>query len=801
MNIASRALGRIGIVAVAGALALPPQALAQATTAPATPAARDVSIAPGLRGRPVESVRVLGNQQVPSSVIRNQIRTREGEPFEPATVQEDYQRIYALRKFRNVEPKVEATPTGVIVTFIVSEQKQINSIVFKGNRKVDDLTLQGVVDLHAGEAIDPFRLSTTKLAVERLYKSKNFPFAHVTFDMAHLDQTGELIMNIVEGPNVRVRRVNFIGNHAFTDWRLRDTVQTKYWIWIVRPGTYDPEQIEDDVASVRRFYEQHGFFDARVGRKIIFSPDNSEVQVDFIIDEGARYKVDNVTFKGNNSLSEAQLRQGLKLTSGVAYDNDLQQRDIRQLVRNYSPLGFIYQQASLGPANPDYLQINPRLVYRKDAGKVDLIYEINEGKEFHVGRIIVKGNAHTQEKVVMRELRVQPGDLYNSGELQNAQERLKGTAYFSQVNITPIGDDPETRDLLVEVTEAHTASFLIGAGINSNGGIGANITYTERNFDIGRWPNSWADIMNRKALVGAGQTLRLSLEPGTKFSNASILFSEPWIFDQPYSFTMEGFLRDRRREDYVDTRIGGRVTLGKRFDNVYSGRLTFRGEDVEIHDIDDKPVRAQEILDAEGHSTLTSIGLAFTRDTTTRGLVPTFGSTTTAGWESYGLMGGDTFQKFTLSHDWYHTLSEDLLDRRTVLALHGDAGYMIGNDPFYERFYGGGIGSVRGFAFRGISPRSGPEDDRIGGDFSITGSAEISFPLASDVLRGVIFTDAGMVESDIKLGTIRSSVGAGLRLSLPLFGQTPVAIDFALPLSKNSEDDTQVISFSLGFQP
>src|SRR4051812_13960681 len=174
MNIASVALGRIGIVALVAALTLAPQALAQAT-APA--AARDVSIAPALRGRTVESVRVLGNQQVATSVIRNQIRTREGEPFDPTTVQEDYQRIYGLRKFRNVEPKVEATATGVIVTFIVSEQKQINSIVFRGNRKVDDLTLQGVVDLHAGEAIDPFRLTASKVAIERLYRTKNFPFA------------------------------------------------------------------------------------------------------------------------------------------------------------------------------------------------------------------------------------------------------------------------------------------------------------------------------------------------------------------------------------------------------------------------------------------------------------------------------------------------------------------------------------------------------------------------------------------------------------------------------------------------
>jgi outer membrane protein insertion porin family len=131
--------------------------------------------------------------------------------------------------------------------------------------------------------------------------------------------------------------------------------------------------------------------------------------------------------------------------------------------------------------------------------------------------------------------------------------------------------------------------------------------------------------------------------------------------------------------------------------------------------------------------------------------------------------------------------------------VHGDFGYIPNDAPFFERFYGGGIGSVRGFAFRGISPRSGPEDDRVGGNFSITGSMEVSYPIAGDTLRGVVFTDAGDVEPDFQIGTIRWSVGAGIRLVLPILGQVPIAIDFAVPISKNSQDDTQFISFSLGF--
>ena len=218
-----------------------------------------------------------------------------------------------------------------------------------------------------------------------------------------------------------------------------------------------------------------------------------------------------------------------------------------------------------------------------------------------------------------------------------------------------------------------------------------------------------------------------------------------------------------------------------------------------IHDIDDPPIRAQEILDAEGHSFLTSAGIALTRDTTNRGILPYRGTTTTVGWEAIGALGGDySFHKLTGSFDWYHTLAEDLLDRKTIFSLHGDAGYIFGGSVFFERFYGGGIGSIRGFRFRGISPREGPAEDVVGGDFALTGSAEISFPLAGDVLRGVVFADVGTVEQDVRIGTIRSSVGSGIRLILPIMGQVPIAIDFAVPITKDDQDDTQLISFSLG---
>jgi len=177
---------------------------------------------------------------------------------------------------------------------------------------------------------------------------------------------------------------------------------------------------------------------------------------------------------------------------------------------------------------------------------------------------------------------------------------------------------------------------------------------------------------------------------------------------------------------------------------------------------------------------------------------------TQAGWESYGTLGGEfTFQKFTAGWEWYRMLHEDLVERKTVLTLQADAGYIWGTSPFFENFYGGGLGSIRGFQFRGVSPRGGAANDPIGGGFSVTGTAEISFPLYGDNLRGVVFTDVGDVETDVRIGTIRTSIGAGIRLNLPLgaLNRLPIALDFAYPLVKNDQDDVSIISFSLGINP
>ena len=271
--------------------------------------AGDLAAATQFAGRTVESVRVVGNTQVGTSVILELVRTHEGDKFDPATVVGDYQRIYdKMRMFANVEARVQPTPTGVIVVFNVQEQKQIHEIRYEGNVNVSTHDLQEVVDLKTNQAVDTFRISLARQALEKLYHEKNYPFAHVSVPEDDM-QKGIVVFHIVEGPQVRVRKVDFIGNDHFSTWKLKDQVKTAYYIFIFRPGTFDPEQVDEDVNSLQHFYQDKGFFDVRVGRKLTRSADMREMEVTFVIDEGPQYIVDHVEFKGNKAVSEAAAPQ------------------------------------------------------------------------------------------------------------------------------------------------------------------------------------------------------------------------------------------------------------------------------------------------------------------------------------------------------------------------------------------------------------------------------------------------------------------------------------------------------------
>jgi outer membrane protein insertion porin family len=764
----------------------------------------DVSGAQQFAGRTVEAVRVIGNTQVSTSVILQLVRTHEGDKFDPQTVVGDYQRIYdQMKKFADVEARVQPTATGVIVIFVVKEQKQIREIRYEGNTQIKTKDLEDAAGIRKNEAIDQFRINLAQQSIEKLYRDKNYAYAHVQWSAEELQSTGKLVFHITEGPQVRIRKIDFIGNNSFGAWKLKDQVKSGIYIFIFSPGTYDPGQLDDDVSSLSRFYKDHGFFDVRVGRKITRSTDMKSMQITFVIDEGVRYVIDQVSFEGNVAVTEGTFRQSIKDVEGVPYDKEVIDNDVREMVKAYSKAGgFVYEEQPGMPGNPDYLHIEPQTFFEKDVGKVRLVYEISEGKQFRQGRILIQGNSKTQDKVILREMHMRPGQIYNSAEVQDAQDRLRGLPEFGgKVTISPIGDDPEVRDLLVDVTEQRTAQISAGVGINSNGGFGGQLGYEQQNFDIANWPNSWSEVFSDRSFTGAGQDFQVRFDPGTEGSDAVVSFVEPYLFDQPYSFSASGYFETHIRPVYDDQRVGGSLGLGRRFNYIWSASVSLGAADVDIRSLAlPLNVRAPEILAGMGHHTLTDMAFKLERDTTNHDNSVIYrGTDAWASFTDAGAMGGTVnYNRFTWAIAHYEQVTEDLLGRRSVLEFHTEGGDDPLKAPFFDRFYGGGIGSLRGFEYWGVSPRSGIANDAVGGDFFYTGGVEYQFPLAEDFLRGVLFVDVGDYEPNWHFGIVRSSVGFGFRLVLPILGPRPLALDFGFPITQSRLDNQQVVSFSFG---
>jgi outer membrane protein assembly factor BamA len=366
------------------------------------------------------------------------------------------------------------------------------------------------------------------------------------------------------------------------------------------------------------------------------------------------------------------------------------------------------------------------------------------------------------------------------------------------VNITPVGTQQKAvKDILVQVKEGRTAEFMMGVGVSSNSGLLGTISFTQRNFDIFAWPGSWKSMLKPQTFKGAGQRLNISAEPGTELMRFNISWFTPYIFDLPYSLGVKGYLFNRGYDHYDETRVGTQVSVGHRFKNRWYGELSTRLENINI-DVDSSA--AQEVWEDRGNHTLLGFRGSLTRDRTDSRWMPTTGDRFQLSYEQ--VVGTDVFGKVGADYRIYRTVFVDALDRKHILAGRVTFGQITGDAPVFEKFYAGGIGSMRGFSFRGVSPRGksrngGSDNDPIGGDMLFLAGLEYSFPLVMDKLRGVIFLDTGTVEGDFGFSSYRASAGFGLRWTIPFFGPVPMALDFGFPLVKDSDDDTQIFSFSL----
>ncbi len=740
----------------------------------------------------VARIRFDGATRTTEAYMLSLIRSRPGGPFRQDVVDADALRLLRTGKFLSVTSDTQAGPEGTTIIFRVVERPTVHTIRFEGNHVIKDRALADKVPIEPGDPFDAFSVREGRDNILAAYRDKGYGYAAVEVDQARARSSGELIYVIEEGPTVRVRQVWFEGNQAIDAKQLKKQVRTKPTLWIFRTGVFDPDSVEADAADLQRFYRGEGFLDARVSYRVEPGAEPGDLRVVFTIVEGEPYLVESIRIEGAAVLSDQEILGMMKTQpEGVIKQADLD-ADVEAVQTAYGEQGHIYSIVQAGR------------VFSTTPGYVIITIGISEGERVEVGRIVVRGNENTQDKVVRRALDLFPGDTFNLSLARAAEDRLRATRIFDRVSVTPVGSGPGVRDILLFVNETESTNDLVfGMGVTSNSGLVGSILLDIKNFDIFDTPRTFSELIKFRAFRGAGQRLRLELQPGTELNRFRIDFTEPYLFDKPLRFDLSLYLFSRAREGYDEQRTGSSVSLGKRlidglgprswFKDWY-GELSFRAENVDVDNADiftDKSIR-----EVRGSTVLTSVRGTLVRDRTDNRFLPTRGDRWTMSYEQF--LGDFNFGKLRANYARHLTLSTDRQGRNSVLSLRTSAGIILGDSPVFENFYAGGLGSIRGFGFRGVGPRGGISDDPIGGEFLLTASAEYSFPLAGELLRGVVFTDMGTVEEKLELTSWRVSVGFGVRLTIELFGPVPIEIDIAAPLIRDADDEERIFSFFIG---
>lgn len=742
-------------------------------------------------------VRVEGNEQMSDNAVLALVKTRAGQTYDEEVVKADERALLRTGRFSNVVVIRAETDQGVIVTFTVSERQLVSFLEFEGNLAFKADALQKELPFGVNDPLELGRIQRGRMAIADKYKEAGYYFVEVRIDEEAL-QRRQVVYEIVEGPRVTVKSVAFEGSAAFPSMRLRQLVRTSRAWWPFTRGQIDSQQLDRDVVNLRAFYREEGYLDAEVGRRLDFSPDKKTVEVTFIIHEGQRYRVAEARFEGNTVFADAELRARLDMTQGQYYTGLGLRRDTETLYDTYGEIGHI--EASIA-ARTVYVDPNAplpgwlALAEGEKPALVILVYEIHESDQFSVGRVTIRGNTVTQDRVIRRQLQFYPEQVYNTVAVQESRQALLESRLFDSVTITPYGDEEDVRNVLVTVQEGRTAEFVVGVGITTNSGVLGTVSFTQRNFNWLDWPESLNEFIQGQSFKGAGQILRLNVEPGTEIIRARLDWREPYLFDRPISLGTGLYVFTRPRETYDETRLGGQASLGKLFKNRWYGEVAGRFENVRIDNLDfDAP---PEVIRDSGDSNIVGIKGTLVRDTTDSRWLPSRGDRLSISYEQ--IVGDYQFGKIDAGYTRYWTMYVDALDRKHILAARGQVELNTDDAPVFERYYGGGLGNVRGFEYRGISPRSAGTDEQIGGDFSVYLGAEYTFPIYGNNLRGAVFVDSGAVEEDYRIDTYRSSVGFGLRLLVPFFGPVPMSLDFGIPITKDSQDDTQLISFTFGW--
>jgi outer membrane protein insertion porin family len=785
---------------------------------------------------------------------RNQVRVLPGTPYRQRTVTEDVERLSRTGRYSSIEAGVRLYADGSVgVVYTIVEQPIIEDVLSVGNRELTDQQIRQSVDLLVGTPVDLFQLDRAARRIEDLYHAKGYYNAQVDWDRRELEDNGIVLFRVTEGQKLRVTDIRFVGVESVPVGELRREIKTRR-PFLFSKAPLDDDILDTDVASIYNFYQDRGYLDARVDRRVQPAPNNREAVVTFIVDEGPLYHLGDVVMQTADPeprFSPEQLVGVMPIKRGDPYSINRVREGVDRVREAYHKEGFADVRVST-----DQLR-------RDDEPVVDLLLTVRQGEARLIGEVTPIGNTKTRTGVVLTPLHdegVRPEWPLDPTAMRRAEDRLTQRNIFDRllepprisiqalppspgraraVDAAP-GAGPEAgtgvdqegapegsgqesapqeeapgarmrterprdpyddvyRDVAVEVRETDTGEFNVGAAFNTDSGVVARIAIVQRNFDLTDTPDTFGDLLTGEAFRGGGQTLSLELLPGNRVQTYSLSLSEPSLFGTDYSGSGSVFYRNRNFLNYSEERVGGRLGFGRRFGTRWRGNALVRLESIQLSDIDaDQPV---DVFDSAERALLAGLGFSLTRNTLDNRFRPRRGARTEVGIEQVG--GDYTFTKLNAEHEFFVPVAEDFLGRTTVFSTKVAASYIPQNKddvPVYERYYLGGQ-SFRGFDFRAVSPigirndTGELGDDPVGGTWSFFLGSQVVHPLIEEIISGVVFVDTGTVGNDVGFDDYRVSVGLGVRLYVPQISPAPIGFDFGFPVLEEPTDKNRVFTF------
>lgn len=758
---------RRGLLLIEAALAtISVAVLALLAPSSAKGAARD-----SYAGEIVKEVEVAGNKRIEKDVLLLKISTQPGKPLDPAVVRQDIHAIMKTGYFHNVAVDVDRVPGGLRVRFHVEERPTIREIKYQGNKKLEVKDLEKAVTLKPNHFFNVAEAKENLEKLRKLYANEGYYSAAIEYEAEPVENNQVVLtFKISENEEVKIRRILFLGNRVFSDKQLSKQIETKkkgLFSFLTSSGVYKEDVLRDDVARLSIFYLNHGYLQCSIEQPMTFRSGNG-MSVVFLVEEGDQFRVRSIRLEGVSEEDRAFFSAKQSLKPLEIFNREKLQNDIALMTDYYADQGYAFAEVKPVFSEPD-----------KESKTVDITYEVDKGKHYYIGDIRIKGNTKTRDKVIRRQVLLSEGDRYSVSKLRESKAELNRLGFFDEINLTTQpGRQQDKLDLLVDVKEGQTGTLSGGAGFSSTDKFVLMANVTQSN------------------LFGRAQVLSLNAEIGGLTQNFSLSFTEPWLFDIPLSAGFDVFNTKYDYTDFTRGATGGAARLGYEFVRHLRGHVMYKYEDVNITDISE--FAPSIIRSEEGRTSTSSVTFSLVQNTLDNPLLPTKGCLNFASVEIAGTIfgGARNFIKLNLDSGWYFPVVWN-----TVISVRGrfGLGYGIAGDrfPLFERFFVGGISTVRGFDVRSL----GPEVDGqvIGGNKQLIYNLEYLFPLVPQVkLRGLVFFDAGNAFSEdenIRLQSLRLSAGAGFRWFSPL---GPLTLVVGFPLDRMAGERPNAVQFSIG---